>query len=45
MNGEHRVTLDWHGAAHYHIRYRSLKAVIDPLYHRLPGEQPRLRAS
>jgi len=42
LNAEHRVTLNWHGAAHYHIRYRSLKAVIDPLYHRLPGEQPHL---
>jgi hypothetical protein len=36
------VTLRWHGAAHYHISYKDLTTVIDPLYHRLPGDRPHL---
>jgi L-ascorbate metabolism protein UlaG (beta-lactamase superfamily) len=42
MTGGHQVTLRWHGAAHYQIRYRNLKTLIDPLFTRLPGERPRL---
>ncbi len=42
MDSDHRVTLNWHGAAHYHISYRQLKTVIDPLYTRLPGDKPHL---
>jgi len=37
--------LTWHGAAHYQISYEKLKTVIDPLYHRLPGDRPHLELS
>ena len=43
-NANHSVTLNWHGAAHYHIRYKNLKTVIDPLYSRIPGDKPHLPA-
>ncbi|MCP5068971.1 MAG: MBL fold metallo-hydrolase, partial [bacterium] len=33
---------EWHGAAHYQIDYQGLKILIDPLYTRLPGDQPHL---
>ncbi|UCD56476.1 MAG: MBL fold metallo-hydrolase [Candidatus Hydrogenedentota bacterium] len=39
-----RITLLWHGAAHYHIYYRNLTIIIDPLYTRLPGDKPHLEA-
>jgi L-ascorbate metabolism protein UlaG (beta-lactamase superfamily) len=42
MDSDHRVTFQWHGAAHYHITYQNLKTVIDPLYSRLPGDKPHL---
>ena len=42
MTSDHRVTLSWHGAAHYQISYQNLKTVIDPLYTRLPGDKPHL---
>ncbi len=42
MNSEDRITLQWHGAAHYQITYKDLKTVIDPLYNRLPGDKPHL---
>jgi L-ascorbate metabolism protein UlaG (beta-lactamase superfamily) len=42
VNPERRIALKWHGAAHYHITYRNLKVVIDPLYSRLPGDKPHL---
>jgi L-ascorbate metabolism protein UlaG (beta-lactamase superfamily) len=42
VTSDHRVTLRWHGAAHYHISYKNLTTVIDPLYHRLPGDKPHL---
>ena len=42
MEGHPRVTLQWHGAAHYQIDYQGLKILIDPLYTRLPGAQPQL---
>ncbi len=42
MTSDHRVTLSWHGAAHYQIRYRDLRTLIDPLYSRLPGDRPHL---
>ena len=45
MTSNHRVTLTWHGAAHYQIGYKSLKTVIDPLYNRLPGDGPHLELS
>ncbi len=44
-NSDERVLLTWHGAANYHIRYRDLKTVIDPLYSRLPGDRPHLPVS
>ena len=44
-NSDERVLLTWHGAANYHIRYRNLKTVIDPLYSRLPGDRPHLSVS
>jgi L-ascorbate metabolism protein UlaG (beta-lactamase superfamily) len=42
MDSDHRVTFQWHGAAHYHLTYQNLKTVIDPLYSRLPGDKPHL---
>jgi len=42
---DHRVTLRWHGAAHYQITYKNLKTVIDPLYNRPPGDKPHLELS
>jgi hypothetical protein len=42
VTSDHRVTLSWHGAAHYQISYKNLKTVIDPLYTRLPGDKPHL---
>ena len=42
MDGDARVTLEWHGAAHYQIAYKGLKILIDPLYTRLPGDRPHL---
>lgn len=45
MTSNHRVTLTWHGAAHYQISYKKLKTVIDPLYNRLPGDRPHLELS
>lgn len=40
--GDDRVALLWNGAAHYHIFYRGLRIVIDPLITRLPGDKPHL---
>ncbi|MCP3983402.1 MAG: MBL fold metallo-hydrolase [bacterium] len=40
-----KVVLQWHGAAHNQIDYRGLKILIDPLYTRLPGDQPHLTAT
>ena len=45
MTSDHRVTLSWHGAAHYQIGYQGLKTLIDPLYNRLPGDRPHLEPS
>lgn len=45
MDSEDKITLKWHGAAHYHISCKGLKIVIDPLYTRLPGEKPALSAT
>ncbi len=42
MEAHSRVIVQWHGAAHYQIHYRGLKILIDPLYTRLPGDQPHL---
>ena len=42
MSSDPRVTLQWHGAAHYHITYKNVKTIIDPLYKRLPGDKPHL---
>jgi len=36
------ITLVWHGAAHYHIYYKDLRILLDPLYTRLPGDKPHL---
>jgi hypothetical protein len=45
MNSRERITLAWHGAAHYHISYKDLKIIIDPLYTRLKGDMPHLDAT
>lgn len=45
MNPDDKVTFLWHGAAHYHIYYKNLTIIIDPLYTRLPGDKPHLEAS
>ncbi len=42
MNDQNAITLQWHGAAHYHIFYKNLRIVIDPLYTRLKGDIPHL---
>ncbi len=42
MSDQNRITFQWHGAAHYHIFYRGLRIVIDPLYSRLKGDIPHL---
>lgn len=45
MNLERGTILKWHGAAHYHIFYKNLRIIIDPLYTRLPGDKPHLKAT
>ncbi|MBI5116510.1 MBL fold metallo-hydrolase [Candidatus Poribacteria bacterium] len=45
MNSDSKLILVWHGAAHYHIYYRNLAVIIDPLYTRLPGDKPHLEAT
>jgi len=45
MNSEGKVTLKWHGAAHYHLFHNDLRIVLDPLYTRLPGDKPHLSAT
>ena len=42
MSSDQGVTFEWHGAANYHIAYKNLKVVIDPLYTRLRGDKPHL---
>ncbi len=42
MSAQNKITFQWHGAAHYHIFYRGLRIVIDPLYSRLKGDIPHL---
>lgn len=42
MISEQRITLKWYGAAHYHMLYKDLRILIDPLYSRLPGDKPHL---
>ena len=44
MAPEEKIIFQWHGAAHYHIFYKNLKVLIDPLYTRLPGDKPHLKA-
>jgi L-ascorbate metabolism protein UlaG (beta-lactamase superfamily) len=41
---EHGILLKWLGAAHHHISYKNLGIIIDPLYTRLPGDKPHLKA-
>jgi L-ascorbate metabolism protein UlaG (beta-lactamase superfamily) len=36
------ISFQWHGAAHYQIRYQNLEIFLDPLYTRLPGDEPHL---
>ena len=31
-----QVRLTWHGCAHYHIEYKDIKIIIDPLIHAQP---------
>jgi L-ascorbate metabolism protein UlaG (beta-lactamase superfamily) len=45
MTGNNGIVLKWHGAAHYHIFYKKLRIIIDPLYTRLPGDKPHLEAA
>ncbi len=45
MESDDRLTFLWHGAAHYHIHYKDLKIIIDPLYTRLPGDKPHLQVT
>ena len=40
-----QVRLTWHGCAHYHIEYKDIKIIIDPLYTRPPGDIPHLTAT
>ena len=40
-----QVRLTWHGCAHYHIEYKDIKIIIDPLYTRPAGDQPHLTAT
>ena len=42
MGAERVTSLLWHGAAHYQILHESQKILVDPLYTRLPGDQPHL---
>ena len=42
MAVDREISFLWHGAAHYQILYRNLKILLDPLYTRLPGDQPHL---
>jgi L-ascorbate metabolism protein UlaG (beta-lactamase superfamily) len=39
------LTLQWLGAAHFHLSRDRFKVVTDPLFTRLPGERPRLETS
>jgi hypothetical protein len=43
MDSSDSIKLVWHGAAHYHIYYKGLTILIDPLYTRLPGDKPHLQ--
>ena len=45
MSSENKITLKWHGAAHYHILHKNLRIIIDPLYTRLSGDKPHLKAA
>jgi len=42
---QNRIVFTWHGCAHYHIRYKGKRIVIDPLYHRPRGDTPHLGLS
>lgn len=44
MDSQEKVTLSWYGTAHYHIAYRDVRIVIDPLYTRPSGDRPHLTA-
>lgn len=44
MDSGEKIIFQWHGAAHHHIFYKKLKIVVDPLYTRLPGDKPHLKA-
>ncbi len=45
MSPDNRLTFLWHGAAHYHVHYKKLTIIIDPLYTRLPGDKPHLEVT
>ena len=45
MVNDSKLKMTWRGAAHYHMKYRDVTFVIDPLYTRLPGDRPHLQAS
>ena len=45
MSSENKITLKWHGAAHYHILHKNLRIIIDPLYTRISGDKPHLKAA
>ena len=45
MGSQEKIKLSWHGTAHYHISYKDLRIVIDPLYSRPPGDRPHLTAT
>lgn len=45
MNSHAGIKFLWQGAANYHIFYKGLRIVLDPLYTRLPGDKPHLEAT
>ena len=45
MDSYKKIILQWYGAAHYHIYYKDLRIVIDPLYKRAPAAKPVLGVS
>ena|GEM_PF-4589314 len=45
MDSYEKTILQWHGAAHYHIYYKNLRIVIDPIYTRALAAKPVLGVS
>ena len=45
MHADEKIVLKWHGVAHFHIFYKGLTIVIDPIFQRAPAAKPVLETS